>query len=604
MKKKYLALVLAASMVMSTLMACGGSGSTQEPASSAAEAADDTAEDAAPEESVADAEEGGEASTAHGPSSEAAPAWEDYDARIQAIRLETDLAKREAMMHEAEDELMSTWAVVPLYYYNDVYMQDTGVDGIYSNLFGFKYFGFATAPDNVLPLQISSEPDKLDPALNSTVDGACLAILAFSGLYMYDENGQLVPDLAEGYEMSEDGKTYTFTMKDDLKWSDGTPLTAADVEYSWKRMANPETGADYAYLADLIARNADGELDATASEDGKTFTVNLTAPCAYFLDLCAFPAFYPVPQAAVEGADGYAENPGAWCTEAGFVSSGPMVCTGWKHDESMTYEKNPNYYNADKVSLDRIEFMLSSDDTAIWNAFQDRSLLFIDSIATDNMPTAKEMPEYHKVPTLGTYYAGFNVNSDLFAGKTVQQAADMRKALCLLIDRQYIVDTVAQADQEVANTFIPTGMADGNGGVFRENDDAYTYPVADVAGYYDASSDAYEANLEEARSLLESAGYQFDESGMLSADTPINMTYLTNDSSGNVKIGEAIQQDFAAIGINLTVETREWSVFLNERKDGQFDFAREGWLADYNDPINMLEMWETNSGNNDMQFGR
>lgn len=608
MKKKYLALVLAASMVMSTLAACGGSGSnTQEPAASEAESTADASEEATPEESVEESEEaeGGEAaSSAHGPSSEAAPAWEAYDARIKAIRTETDLAKREAMMHEAEDELMSTWAVIPLYYYNDVYMQDTGVDGIYSNLFGFKYFGFATAPNNVLPLQISSEPDKLDPALNSTVDGACLAILAFSGLYMYDENGQLVPDLAEGYEMSDDGMTYTFTMKDGLKWSDGTPLTAADVEYSWKRMANPDTGADYAYLADLIARGADGDLDVTASEDGKTFTVNLTAPCAYFLDLCAFPAFYPVPQASVEGADGYAENPGAWCTEAGFVSSGPMVCTGWKHDESMTYEKNPNYYNADKVSLEKIEFMLSSDDTAIWNAFQDGSLLFIDSIATDNMPTAKEMPEYHKVPTLGTYYAGFNVNSELFAGKTIQQAADMRKAFCLLIDRQYIVDTIAQADQEVANTFIPTGMADGNGGVFRENDSDYTYPMEDVVGYYDASQDAYEANLEEARTLLEGAGYQFDESGMLSADTPINMTYLTNDSSGNVKIGEAIQQDFAAIGINLTVETREWSVFLNERKDGQFDFAREGWLADYNDPINMLEMWETNSGNNDMQFGR
>ena len=91
---------------------------------------------------------------------------------------------------------------------------------------------------------------------------------------------------------------------------------------------------------------------------------------------------------------------------------------------------------------------------------------------------------------------------------------------------------------------------------------------------------------------------------MLSADTPINMTYLTNDAEGNVKIGESIQQDFAALGINVTVETREWSVFLDERKQGKFDFCREGWLADYNDPINMLEMWETESGNNDMQFGR
>lgn len=570
MRKKHVALALAAAMAVTTL---GGAATVY-------------------------------ASEEHGPSSEAAPAWEAYNARIAEIRTETDLAKREALMHEAEDELMSTWAVVPLYYYNDVYMQKTDVENIYANLFGFKYFGYAKTPDNTLSLQVASEPNKLDPALNSTVDGACLAILAFSGLVTYDAEGQLVPELAESYEMSEDGMTYTFTLRDGLKWSDGEDLNAEDVAYSWNRLANPETGADYAYLTSAIATKEDGTLDIEASEDGKTFTVNLNAPCAYFLDLCAFPAFYPVPQQNVESAEGAAENPGAWCVESGFVTSGPMTCTEWKHNESMTYEKNPNYFRADEVSLEKIQFMLSSDDTAIWNAFEDGSLQFIDTIATDMMATAKEKEEYHNIPTLGTYYAGFNVNSELFAGKTVQQAADMRKAMTLLIDRQYIVDTIAQADQEIANTFIPTGMFDGNGGEFRVNDDAYTYPMEDVVGYFDPSVDAYEANLEEARKLLEGAGYQFDESGMLSADTPISMTYLTNDSEGNVKIGESIQQDFAAIGINVTVETREWSVFLDERKQGKFDFCREGWLADYNDPINMLEMWETESGNNDMQFGR
>ena len=609
MKKKYLALLLAASMIVGTLAGCGSSTTTTE---SSAPAETTVEESAAAEETAAEsteasteaATEEAAASGEHGPSSEAAPAWEDYDARIDQIRVETDLAAREALMHEAEDELMSTWAIMPLYYYNDVYMQSEDIGNIYCNLFGFKYFGFATAPGNTLSLQIASEPDRLDPALNSTVDGACLAILAFSGLYTYDENGQLVPDLAESVAESEDGMTYTFTMKDGLMWSDGTPLTAADVEYSWQRLADPNTGADYAYLADVIAKNDDGTLQVEASEDGKTFTVTLNAPCAYFLDLCAFPAFYPVPQASVEGAEGAADNPGAWCTEAGFVSSGPMVCTGWTHNESMTYEKNPNYYDADKVTLEKIDFMLSDDDTAVWNAFMDGSLQFIDTIGTDNMATAKEMPEYHNVPTLGTYYAGFNVNSPIFEGKTVQQAADMRKAMNLLVDRQYIVDTIAQADQEIANTFIPTGMGDGQGGEFRVNDDAYTYPNEEAVGYFDPSPEAYDANVEEAISLLEGAGYVFDENGMLSEETPINLTYLTNEGTGNVAIGEALQQDFAVIGINLTIETREWSVFLNERKDGQFDFAREGWLADYNDPINMLEMWTTESGNNDMQFGR
>ena len=225
------------------------------------------------------------ASEEHGPSSEAAPAWEAYDARIAEIKKETDKVKREALMHEAEDELMSTWAIVPLYYYNDVYMQKTDVENIYSNRFGFKYFGFAKTPDNTLSLQVASEPNKLDPALNSTVDGACLAILSFAGLYTYDAEGKLVPDLAESYEVSDDGLTYTFTMKDGLKWSDGEELNAEDVVYSWNRLVTPETGADYFYLADGIARKEDKTLDIEASEDGKTFTVNLSAPCAYFLDL-------------------------------------------------------------------------------------------------------------------------------------------------------------------------------------------------------------------------------------------------------------------------------------------------------------------------------
>lgn len=594
MKKRLVAALLASTMVLGSLAGCGSSSKDD-----GAKKDETTQTEATGEEDAAEGETA-ETSEAHGPSSEAAPAWEAYDELIKNIKAETDLEKREAMMHEAEDMLMDTWAVIPLYYYNDSYMQNTSVDGIYANLFGFKYFGFATAPDNKLALQIASEPNKLDPALNSTVDGACLAILSFAGLYMYNEDGELVPDLAESYEMTEDGLTYTFTMKDGLKWSDGEELNAEDVAYSWQRLADPNTGADYFYLADGIARKDDGTLDVEASEDGKTFTVNLTAPCAYFLDLCAFPAFYPVPQQCVEAAEGADENPGAWALEAGFVTSGPFVCTEWKHNESMTYEKNPNYYNADAVSLEKVQFMLSDDDAAIFNAYKDGSLQFIDTIPTDEMKNVSTQEDYHKIPTLGTYYCGFNVNSDLFKGKTVEQAKAMRQAFCLLIDRQYIVDTIAQAGQEVANAFIPTGMADGNGGEFRANDDAYTFPVADAVGYYDATT----VDTEKAIELLKSAGYEFDENGMLSADTPITMTYLTNDSEGNVKIGESIQQDFAAIGITLDVETREWSVFLDERKNGQFDFCREGWLADYNDPINMLEMWTTDSGNNDMQFGR
>lgn len=198
---------------------------------------------------------------------------------------------------------------------------------------------------------------------------------------------------------------------------------------------------------------------------------------------------------------------------------------------------------------------------------------------------------------LGTYYVCFNIKSPLFDGKTVEQANAMRQAFGMLVDRQYIVDTVGQTGQEVATTFIPAGMADGHGGVFKADDDAYTYPVD--GGYYSP-----EVDVEGAVELLKSAGFEFDANNMLSASTPITFEYLTNTDDGHQAIAECIQQDLAVVGINMTIKSIDWNVFLNERKAGNYDIARNGWLADFNDPINILEMWTTDSGNNDVQFGR
>lgn len=501
---------------------------------------------------------------------------------------------------------------------------------------------------STLYINLASEPDRLDPALNSTVDGAVLAVNSFVGLLTYDENGQLIPGVAESYDVSEDGMTYTFHLRES-KWSDGTELTAKDFVYSWNRAANPMTASDYSYLFDgLIAKNeiaeemvANPEYDAAAAEaaaaageeystpaevysdaalaeqeannilvgveatDDYTLTVTLVSPCPYFLSLCAFPTFFPVPQASVEAADTDGTNPGAWALEAGFVSNGPYTCTAWNHDESMTYTKNPNYYDADSVSIETLQFMLSADDTAIYNAYMAGNLDFIDTIPNEEIPNHNGTdPEFHIAANIGTYYVGFNVNSKLFEGKTPEQASAMREAINLLIDRQYIVDTIGQTGQELANTFVPAGMSDSNGAEFRQNTDSYTYPDAEAVGYFDPSEDAYDENLQTAISLLESAGYEFDDNGMLSSSTPLSFTYLTNEGAGNEAIGAAIQQDMAAVGITVDVETQSWNVFLNERKAGNYDVCRQGWLADFDDPINMLEMWTTESGNNDAQFGR
>ncbi len=527
--------------------------------------------------------------------------WAEYDALIDQIKTTTDFEQREVLMHQAEDMLMETGALLPLYYYNDIYMQKDYVSNIYSNSFGYKFFMFSKTQGDTLNLNLASEPDKLDPALNSTVDGACLAVNSFAGLYTYDSNGNVTPDLAADEQVSEDGMTYTVTLLPDLKWSDGSELNANDFVYAWNRAVAEETAADYSYMFDIIARNDDGSLKVTAGEDGQSLTIELIAPCAYFNELLAFPAYFPVKQSEVESAADWQNNPGAWAQEAGFVSNGAYTLTAWTHDESMTYEKNPYYHKADEVETATLKFMLSADDTAIYAAYTAGNLDFIDSVPTDEIQSLLDNPEFHIVDQLGTYYVSFNVKSPLFDGKTAAQANAMRRAFALLVDRDYICENIGQTGQKPANSFIPIGMADGHGGMFKENDDAYTFPDADNTGYFDPSWS--QENVDEAISLLEYAGYQFED-GKLSAETPISFEFLTNDGSGNVAVAEALQQDFAEIGINMNISQQDWNVFLNERKSGNYDIARNGWVADFSDPINMLEMWTTDSGNNDCQFGR
>ena len=489
---------------------------------------------------------------------EAAPDWTEYTDLIAQIKTETDAEKRVALMHQAEDILMATGAVIPIYYYNDLYLQKTDVEGIYSNLFGFKFFQFATCPRDVLKVNLASEPAKVDPALNSSVDGACLDVNLFAGLYTYDADGNLQPDLADPanpYEVSDDGLVYTFHLLDGLKWSDGTDVTAKDFEYAWKRCADPKTAADYAYMFDCFALADDGTINVEATDD-HTLVATLNAPCAYFLDLCAFPAYLPVPQAQVEAQSDWEINPGAWAAEAGFVTNGAYTVKEWKHEESMVFVKNPNYHKADQVSIEEIDFMLSADDTAIFAAYNSDDLDFADTVPTNEIANIKENEDFHVIDNLGTYYAAFNVNSPIFEGKTVEQAVAMRKAFSLLIDRQYIVDNVGQTEQKVATSFIPAGMADGNGGVFKANTDAYVFPMESSEGYYPVYEDGVEDEaIDCARKFLEIAGYKFDEDGTLSDETPINITYLTNDGTGHIAVAESMQQDFDTLTGQLRLRT-------------------------------------------------
>lgn len=592
--KKLIALLLVLTMCVG-FAACGNTSTTT--------SADPSSESSAADESSTDES----SATVDEDAIDPVNGWAEYDALIDEIRTCTDTAKRAELMHQAEDMLMETGALMPLFFNADIYLQKDYLTNVYATPFGYKYFMFAKLENgsDTLRAYLASEPDKLDPALNSTVDGAILAINAFAGLMTYDAEGKQVNDLAENIEMTEDGLTYTVTLKDDLKWSNGDPLNANDFVYSWNRAANPLTASDYGYMfapikgyAEMTEMdeegnfvNPDAKLDVTASEDGKTLTINLEYPCAYFYDLLAFPTYFPVHQASVEAADPDGTNPGAWALEAGFVSNGAYTLTKWEHNSSMTYEKNPNYHRADEVTIEKQEFMLSSDENATFAAYNAGNLDFSDGIPTAEIAGVKESSEFYVVDTLGVTYVSFNVTSDLFDGMTAAEANTFRRALALLVDRDYIVTSITQTGQVPADSFIPYGCLDGNGEEFKNT------------SYYSADPADFEANVEEGIAMLESIGYKFD-GGVLSAETPINFEYIVNTPGQNVDIAEALQQDFAAVGINMTIKEQEWNVFLNERKAGNFDVCRNGWIMDYSDPFNMLEMWTTDSGNNDCQLGR
>ncbi len=455
--------------------------------------------------------------------------------------------------------------------------------------------GNAVVDTTTLKINLASEPDYLDPALNSSVDGGCLAVNSFVGLHTYDATGALVPALASEYSVSEDGTVYTFKLIES-KWSNGDALTAKDFAYSWSRVADPATATDYSYLFDIIARNEDGTLKIETPDD-YTFVVTLVSPCPYFLDLTAFPTFFPVHQASVEAANPDGLNPGAWAQEAGFVCNGAYTLESWSHNESMVYVKNENYYDAANVTMDKLEFMLSADDTAIYAAYNSNDLDFIDSVPNDEIQAVLNNSDFYKVDQLGTYYIGFNVNDPLFEGKTVEQAAKMRQALSLMMDRSYIADQIGQTGQIPADAFVPAGMADGNGGVFNTMDDEWSYYDATQTGPTQAAA---------AMALLEEAGYTFTDNGdgTYTCSPAISMTYLTNEGTGHEAIAQVLQGDFKTIGIDMSIEVREWNVFLEDRKAGNFTIAREGWVADFNDPINMLEIFLSTGGNNDMQLGK
>ncbi len=472
-----------------------------------------------------------------------------------------------------------------------------------------------------LSVCLASEPDTLDPALNSAVDGATMVSHLFSGLakWAQDEEGKLVivadaaAELVEGVANEDGTVTYTYTLRDGLKWSDGKAVTAADFVFAWNRAASPVLAADYNYMFDVVKGyaemwetdesgetfvNADAKLAIEATDD-KTLVVTLNNAVAYWNELLAFPVYFPVREDVVKD-EGWATKPET------YICNGAYTIAAWEHDSLITLEKNPEYLDADKVTLDTLKCYLSDDANNMLTNFENGDWLMIDDVPTNEMAAlAEEYPEeYRVVGQIGTYYVNWNVNENILpatstlTGVEAEQAkAEIRAALGLLYDREHICVEIGQAGQIPASSFVAMGMTEPDGSEFYMNAGAN-----DFVGYYDASKAAVEANFAAAVETLKKY-YTYDEATGKFTDFP-TLTYLYNTNDGHKAIGEYLAGALAAVGITMNLENQEWNTFLNTRKEGQYSVARNGWLADYNDPICFLDMWTTVSGNNDIQFGK
>jgi oligopeptide transport system substrate-binding protein len=541
-----------------------------------------------------------------------------YDKLISTVKSTSDSTLRFKLMHAAETELMSTGAITPIYYYTDIFMKKEAMTGFFSMPLGYKFFYGATlGTSKKFTACIASAPKTIDPGLNSTVDGGTYDEHLFEGLYRWTYEGtypdggyKLTPGMAETAPTkvvnADKTVTYTYTIRSGLKWSDGTSLTAHDIERSWKRNVNSTTGSDYCYLFEAIVGGADAEgetdgksLSVTATDDTH-LTVNLVTDIAYWNELTAFPTFAPVPSNA--------DKDGVWCTSANvstFVCNGPMKISSFD-TTSIVLVPNTNYHDTSIVKAEEVTFAFSDDSSAMLNSYKSGSYAFIDDVPVAQIDTLKASnpTEFFNVGQLGTYYICWNINSTVFDDvcTTEDKREKFRKALGLLINRQYIIDSVAKGGQEAANGFVSAGLTDSDGSTQWT---AKNGPKGDGSGYYNAGKTTaeYKANVTEAITDLKSLGYTYNDSTSKFTNIPA-FEYYYNTSDGHKAIGEAIQGMFAKYGITMTLSNADWATFVDTRKKGEYTVARNGWLADYNDPISYLDMWTTDSGNNDCQFGR
>ena len=439
----------------------------------------------------------------------------------------------------------------------------------------------ASGDTKELAIQVGPTPETIDPALNSSNDGGNMLQHLAEGLLKMDKNGNMIPGLAESYEVSDDGLTYTFKLRKGLKWSDGSDLTAKDFVYSWKRVADPNTAAPYGQ--DVLGKvkgyeeAAGGNIDALAvsAPDDTTFVVELANPVPFFDRIAAFSTLVPVQEATIEA------NGDAWTLSPETnVTAGPYKLAEFTDGDRIVLEKNENYWDKDSITFDKITYRLIEDPNAAYTAYKQGEVSMIKSVPSEEIPALKGTEEFHVDPLMGIYYLSFHTAKKPFDNE------DVRLALALVIDRDYVANTVMQGTYLPANKMIGPGVSDAapDSSFEKVTEEKYTKGVG---------SGDYEADVAKAKELLAKAGYP-DGQGFPTIE------YSTNDQGYHKSVAEYLQNVWKEkLGINTDIAIKEWKVFTADRRAGNYDVARNGWVMDWNDPSNLLNLFVTGSGNND-----
>lgn len=435
--------------------------------------------------------------------------------------------------------------------------------------------------DKSFVVNLRGEPKTFDPGLNTASDGAHVTQNVFEGLTSDSSDGIVLAG-AESYQVSADGTVYTFQLRQDAKWSDGQPVTAHNYVYAWQRVMSKETASEFSFIMTPHIKGGqdyfDGKIAAeqlgVVAVDDHTLKVTLNYPIPYFLALTAFYTYYPARQDVVEAhPDDWFRNPET------FVGNGPFKLSEYQTGSHLTIVPNPEYYGAADIKVNRIKLVFIVEATTAFNAYKNGDIqVNEDQIPREEIPNLLASdPNFYNEPRVGTYYYIFNVDHPVLRDVRV------RKALSYAVDRKALVEKVLRSGEIAATGFIPGILVDSEAKSYR-------------GGGEEFGIDPDRAKVAEAKQLLTEAGYP---GGV--GFPPLKLVYNTDDS--HKKVAEALQEMVKTnLGITLQLVNEEWAVFQDTRHDGQFDLARGGWLGDYADPITMLDLWTSYSGNNDAQW--